>query len=71
MALVPLLLAIIINFPAKARVPEMGDVPQVEVVLPDTETPGDDFEVVLDTGSVVAGYESKISAIAITAKSDD
>jgi hypothetical protein len=71
LASVPLLLAIIINFPAKARVPEVGDVPQVEVILPAGEITESAFEVILDTGPVVAGHESKISAIALTAKPDD
>jgi len=66
LALVPLLLAITINFPAKARAPENADSPPVEEVLP-----GDGFDVILDTGTVTVGYESKISAIAITATPDD
>jgi hypothetical protein len=71
LALVPLLLAITINFPAKAGAPEIGDSPPVEEVLPTVEIPGDEFDVILDTGTVTVGYESKISAIAITATPDD
>ena len=71
LALVPLLLAITINFPAKARAPEMSDVPPAEVGLPAVEIPDGEFELILDTGSITVGYESKISAIAITATPDD
>lgn len=67
LAAIPLLLAITINSPAKARVPEMGDVPPAEVA----EISDPEFEVTLDTGSIVVGYESRISAIAITATQDD
>jgi hypothetical protein len=71
LALVPLLLAITINFPAKAGTPEKSDVGQLEVVAPVAEGPDAEFEVVVDTGSIVVGYESRISAIAITATPDD
>lgn len=71
LALVPLLLAITINFPAGARAPEIGDKPQVEEVLPTVEIPVDGFEVILDTGVLTVGYESRISAVAITATPDD
>ncbi len=73
LALVPLLLAIVINFPANAGGPEMSDVSPVEVVVPAAEISdsSDEFDVILDTGTVVVGYESRISAIAITATPED
>jgi hypothetical protein len=86
LALVPLLLAITIGFPARASAPavEVDDARQTEVISP--EAPADDtggapavaplrpepgFEVILDTGVMDAGTETKISALAITATSSD
>ncbi|MBT8212790.1 MAG: hypothetical protein HKN80_09865 [Acidimicrobiia bacterium] len=71
LALVPLLLAMTINFPANAGAPEMSDLPPVEEVLPAVEAPADEFEVILDTGSVQVGVGTQISAIAITATPED
>lgn len=70
MALVPLLLAITVNFPAKAGAPEISEVPPAVVIEP-ADLSDEEFDVILDTGTVVVGYESGISAIAITTTSDD
>ncbi len=57
--------------PAKAGAPELSEVPQVEVVELADALSDQEFDVILDPGTVVIGYESRISAIAITAKADD
>ena len=76
LAIVPLLMAIVINFPADAGSlsVEVGPTPTVELPPADTadqptpaETDGAEYEVILDTGIEVVGYESSISAIAIVA----
>ena len=66
-AIVPLLMAIAINIPADAGTVsvEVGRTPSVELLPSDAERL--DYEVILDTGIEVVGYESSISAIAIVA----
>jgi hypothetical protein len=67
MAIVPLIMATTINFPAAAGAPavEVDQEPLTEV--PRTEAGGEDYEVTLDTGVEVIGYGLKISALTVTA----
>ena len=67
LAMVPLLMAITINFPADAGAPAVEVELDTPVEVPSAELGGEDFEVILDTGVEVVGFGSKISALAVTA----
>ena len=60
-ALIPVLMAITILIPADADTPAVPD--RVGVTAPDA-----DYEVVVDTGTVVVMNASVISAISVTSK---
>ena len=75
LAVIPLLMAITILFPANAGGPamEVEDGGRTPDTFTETETPDvvEGFEVVRYTGEIVTGHESKMSAIVVRATSED
>ena len=70
LALLPLLMAVIVNIPADAGTLSVDVVPAPIVQVTPAQPDGLDYEVILDTGIEFVGFESSISALAVVAIPD-
>lgn len=70
LAILPLIMAVLVNIPADAGTLPVQVVPAPIVQLTPAQPDGLDYEVILDTGVEFVGFESSISALAIVATPD-